>query len=220
MVVYCGFEEVCCELGWMLSIVNGWGDLVMIWCFFDEVLRVGVDVIVLGGFDEVDIVDWLVVFVGCVLVLVGWYVLFNGGCGFSLFVNVSSDLFVVVDMVVVLVMLFSGVYVGVVIFNDVCFDIVNIKMLCMCEVLLYCVCCELLVVEDILILGVVCEVLVVLVRLQQQFGVCWIYVLVINDVYMDLMYFLLLVLGCYDIVGIVVGDGLCMVLSCICLGCL
>jgi ribose transport system substrate-binding protein len=202
--VYRGFEQASQEIGWALRIVNGKGDRARIEQQFVSSMRLGVDGIVLGGFDEADIADRLQATASRPLpVLVGWHAAARHDAASRLFANVTTDPMVVADMAAALVTPPAGV----VIFNDSRFDIANTKTLRMREALSHCARCELLAVEDLPISSAARAMPAALERLQQRFGARWTHVLAINDVYLDSMHFPLQALGRRDIIGIAAGDG-------------
>jgi ribose transport system substrate-binding protein len=205
--VYRGFEEACRELGWTLRVINGGGDAATVRRLFDEAWQSGVDGIVLGGFDEADIVDRLTAPSRHAPVLVGWHASSRIGATAHLFANVSTDPAVVADMAAAFATQSSGTHTGVVIFNDSRFDIANFKTARMRDALARCGKCELLSIEDLPISAASKDMPAALERLQLRYGARWTHVLAINDVYIDSMYFPLAALGRRDVVAISAGDG-------------
>ncbi|HEY9109532.1 MAG TPA: substrate-binding domain-containing protein [Roseateles sp.] len=205
--IYRAFEEACHVLGWTVNVLNGEGDRARIEEQFVSSMRLGVDGIVLGGFDEADIAAALARQKSRKPVLVGWHAAARGGPTPILFTNVSTDPGVVAEMAVALVKPGRAGRAGVVIFNDSRFEIANAKTQRMREALARNDQCELLAVEDLPISSASQGMSAALTRLQAQFGERWTHVLAINDAYMDSMHFPLQALGRQDVVGIAAGDG-------------
>lgn len=205
--VYRAFEEACHVLRWTLNVLNGEGDRARIEEQFVSSMRLGVDGIVLGGFDEADIAAALARQTSRKPVLVGWHAAARSGPTPMLFTNVTTDPGIVAEMAVALVEPGGAGRAGVVIFNDSRFEIANAKTQRMREALARSNRCELLAIEDLPISSASQGMSAALARLQAQFGKRWTHVLAINDAYMDSMHFPLQALGRQDIVGIAAGDG-------------
>ena len=205
--VFRGLQQATQCLGWQLQYFDANGDTTTLTNQFRHAIILQPDAIVLGGVNVSNVEPLVMVAKSSGILVAGWHAQEHAGGSATLLTYITTDPRLVAVMAARFVIEHSSGEVGVVIINDARFDIANVKVAKMKEVLSNCSRCNVLSVENVPITESETRIPELVPHLNQQFGRRWTHTLAINDVYFYDINYPQPSINRLDIRNISAGDG-------------